>query len=46
MSIKFDPATDFNFIPGDYVPFKDREICEKLRKMSGKDLEKREAVTE
>ena len=42
MSIKFDPATDFNFIPGDYVPFKDREICEKLRKMSGKDLEKRE----
>ena len=40
MNIKFDPATDFNFVPGDYVPFKDREICEKLRKISGKDLEK------
>ena len=24
----------------DFVPFKDREICEKLRKISGKDLEK------
>lgn len=36
----FDPATDFNFIPADYVPFKNREICEKLRKISGTDLEK------
>lgn len=36
----FGPATDFDFIPGDYVPFKDREVCERLRKMSGKDLEK------
>ena len=35
-----DPATDFSFVPGDYVPFKDRELCEKLRKMSGKELEK------
>ena len=35
-----EPATDFNFIPGDYVPFKDRELCEKLRKISGTDLEK------
>ncbi len=40
MNIKFDPPTDFNFIPGDYVPFKDREVCERLRKISGKDLEK------
>ena len=40
MNIKFDPPTDFNFIPGDYVSFKDREVCERLRKISGKDLEK------
>lgn len=37
--ILFDPPTDFGFIPGDYVPFKDRELCERLRKISGKDLE-------
>ena len=36
----FDPATTFKFTPADFVPFKDREICEKLRKISGKDLEK------
>lgn len=40
MQIKFDPPTDLKFVPGDYVPFKDREICERLRKISGKDLEK------
>lgn len=40
MNIKLDPTTDFKFTPGDYVPFKDREVCEKLRKISGKDLEK------
>ena len=39
-NIIFDPPTDFKFIPGDYVPFKDREVCERLRKISGKDLEK------
>ncbi len=39
-NIIFDPPTDFNFVPGDYVPFKDREVCERLRKISGKDLEK------
>lgn len=38
--IIFDPPTSFNFTPGDYVPFKDREVCERLRKISGKDLEK------
>ncbi len=38
--IIFDPATSFDFKPGDYVPFKDREVCERLRKISGKDLEK------
>ena len=39
-NIIFDPPTDFKFVPGDYVPFKDREVCERLRKISGKDLEK------
>lgn len=38
--IIFDPPTDFAFKPGDYVPFKDREVCERLRKLSGKELEK------
>ena len=39
----FEPAKDFAFKPADFVPFKDRELCEKLRKISGTDLEKREA---
>ena len=39
-NVIFDPPTDFKFIPGDYVPFKDREVCERLRKISGTDLEK------
>ena len=39
-TIVFDPPTDFAFKPGDYVPFKDRELCERLRKLSGHDLEK------
>jgi glucosamine-6-phosphate deaminase len=38
--IIFDPPTDLKFMPGDYVPFRDRELCERLRKISGKDLEK------
>lgn len=40
MSKFFDPSTTFKFTPADFVPFKDREICEKLRKISGTDLEK------
>ena len=40
MSKLFDPATTFDFKPASFVPFKDREICEKLRKISGTDLEK------
>ena len=40
MSKIFEPASTFNFKPADFVPFKDREICEKLRKISGTDLEK------
>lgn len=42
MSKIFDPATSFAFTPADFVPFKDRELCEKLRKISGTDLEKHE----
>lgn len=38
--IIYDPPTKFDFKCGDYVPFKDREVCERLRKISGKDLEK------
>jgi glucosamine-6-phosphate deaminase len=38
--IKVDPPTDFDFIPADFVPFKDREVCERVRKISGKELEK------
>ena len=40
MSKIFEPATTFDFKPASFVPFKDREICEKLRKISGTDLEK------
>lgn len=39
-NIILDPATKFDFKCADYVPFKDREVCERLRKISGKDLEK------
>ena len=39
-NIIFDPPTSFDFKCADYVPFKDRELCERLRKISGKDLEK------
>ena len=41
--IIYDPSTKFDFKCADYVPFKDRELCEKLRLMSGTELEKREA---
>ena len=37
-----DPATKFDFLPHDFVPFKDKEVCERVRKMSGKELEQRE----
>jgi glucosamine-6-phosphate deaminase len=36
----FEPVTDFEFDPADFVPFKDRKECERIRKISGKDLEK------
>lgn len=39
-NVTFDPATKFDFKCADYVPFKDREVCERLRQISGKDLEK------
>jgi 6-phosphogluconolactonase/glucosamine-6-phosphate isomerase/deaminase len=38
--IKIEPATGFAFKPAAFVPFPDREICERVRKISGKDLEK------
>ncbi len=44
--IKTEPVlklNDFKFTPGEYVPFQDREVCERVRKLSGADLEKREA---
>ena len=38
-----DPATKFDFMPADFVPFKDKAVCDYVRSLSGKDLEKREA---
>ena len=37
-----EPSTKFDFKCNDYVAFKDREVCERLRKMSGVELEKHE----
>lgn len=37
--IVYEPNTDFCFAPADFIPFKDRELCERLRKISGKELE-------
>lgn len=37
-----DPATSFDFQPSEFVPFKDKKVCEYVRSLSGKDLEKRE----
>ncbi|MBR4769246.1 MAG: hypothetical protein IK088_09780 [Lachnospiraceae bacterium] len=34
-----DPSTNFNFKPAEFVPFKDRELCERLRKMTREELE-------
>lgn len=34
------PVKHWPFEPADFVPFKDREVCERLRKISGADLEK------
>lgn len=38
--IVFGEGTDFAFNPADFVPFKDRELVERLQKINGKDLEK------
>ena len=40
--IVFEPASIFNFNPAEFVPFKDKEVCDRVRKMSGKELEQRE----
>ncbi len=37
-----DPSTRFAFKPADYVPFKDREICERVRVLDKAGLEKHE----
>ena len=42
MNFITDPATKFDFMPADFVPFKDKKVCEYVRSLSGKDLEKRE----
>lgn len=34
------PVKHWPFNPADFVPFKDQEVCERLRKISGADLEK------
>ncbi len=40
--IILDPATKFSFTPGDYVPFKDREVCERVRLLTREQLEQHE----
>ena len=37
-----DPATKFDFQPHEFVPFKDKAVLERVRNMSGKELEQRE----
>ena len=43
MNFITDPATKFDFQPAEFVPFKDKAVCDYVRSLSGKDLEKREA---
>ena len=31
MSFITDPATKFDFMPADFVPFKDKKVCEYVR---------------
>ena len=40
--IIFDPPTKFYFQSGDYVPFKDREVCERVRLLTREQLEAHE----
>ena len=40
--IVIEPATVFDFNPHEFVPFKDKAVCDRVRKMSGKELEQRE----
>ena len=37
-----DPSTKLNFRPGSYVPFQDREVCERLRLLTREQLEQHE----
>lgn len=41
-TVIYDPPTKFNFKPGSYVPFQDREICERLRLLTREQLEQHE----
>ena len=41
-TVTFDPPTKLNFKPGSYVPFQDREICERLRLLTREQLEQHE----
>ena len=41
MSFITDPATKFDFQPHEFVPFKDKKVCEYVRSLSGKDLKER-----
>ena len=40
---QFDPVKPFKFEPADFVPFRDKKVCEYVRSMSGKELEKHES---
>ena len=39
---KLEPNTKLSFNPADFIPFRDRAVCERVRNISGQDLEKRE----
>ncbi len=41
-TVTFDPPTKLNFKPGSYVPFQDREVCERLRLLTREQLEQHE----
>ena len=35
MNFITDPATKFDFAPADFVPSKDKKVCEYVRSLSG-----------
>lgn len=40
--IMIEPETKFKFNPAGFVPFKDQAVCDRVRKLSGNELEKPE----